>query len=174
MLLLLDQGHSSHEYLHRVSGPQTAKIGLGVTFGVTPKTPQEARWRSFAGSRILTSPLGPARAGFHAARLRSFRVGSSAVQTSARRATAEQHDELAATHVWMSSAWQEKMQRAAQKSLAVVCPACSRQSGESTNRGLMDRCPDEPAGSLAVWIYAGPFVAGAKPTMNQQWNPLRA
>jgi hypothetical protein len=45
MLLLLDQGHSSHEYLHRVSGPQTAKIGLGVTFGVTPKTPQEARWR---------------------------------------------------------------------------------------------------------------------------------
>src|SRR5262245_30068317 len=29
MLLLLDQGHSSHEYLHRVSGPQTAKLGWG-------------------------------------------------------------------------------------------------------------------------------------------------
>ena len=61
-----------------------------------------------------------------------------------RRATAEQHDELAATHVWVSSAWQEKMQRAVQKSLAVVCPACSRQSGESTNRGLIIR-----AGSMS-------------------------
>src|SRR5438128_2261720 len=39
---------------------------------------------------------------------------------------AERRDELAALHVWMAPAWQEEMQRAAQKSLAVMCPACSR------------------------------------------------
>jgi hypothetical protein len=31
-------------------------------------------------------------------------------------AAAEQRDEVAAVHVWMAPAWQEKMQRAAQKS----------------------------------------------------------
>src|SRR5262245_61018809 len=41
----------------------------------------------------------------------------------------------------MAPAWQEKMQRAAQKSLAVMCPACSRSPEgllalmESANRG---------------------------------------
>ena len=29
-------------------------------------------------------------------------------------------------HVWMAPAWQEITSRAAQKSLAVMCPACSR------------------------------------------------
>jgi hypothetical protein len=49
-------------------------------------------------------------------------------------------DELAAFHVWMAPAWQEEMQRAAQKSLAVMCPACSRSPDgllalmESANR----------------------------------------
>src|SRR5262249_40664760 len=37
---------------------------------------------------------------------------------------AEEHDELAAFHVWMAPAWQEIIWRAAQKSLAVMCPAC--------------------------------------------------
>src|SRR5438132_3079252 len=42
----------------------------------------------------------------------------------------------------MAPAWQEEMQRAAQKSLAVMCPACSRSPDgllalmESANRGL--------------------------------------
>jgi hypothetical protein len=43
-----------------------------------------------------------------------------------RRRAAEQRDEIAPPHVWMAPAWQEEMQRAAQKSLAVMCPACSR------------------------------------------------
>ena len=41
----------------------------------------------------------------------------------ARRA-AEQRDELAPLHVWMAPAWQEIIWRAAQRSLAVMCPAC--------------------------------------------------
>ena len=53
-------------------------------------------------------------------------------------------------HVWMAPAWQEEMQRAAQKSLAVMCPACSRSPDgllalmESANRGLITR-----AGSMS-------------------------
>jgi hypothetical protein len=38
--------------------------------------------------------------------------------------TAEQRDELAPPHVWMAPAWQEIFERAAQRSLAVMCPAC--------------------------------------------------
>src|SRR5262245_1357932 len=59
------------------------------------------------------------------------------------RRTAEERDELAALHVWMTPAWQEKIERAAQKSLAVMCPACSRSPDgllalmESANRGLI-------------------------------------
>src|SRR5262249_15024262 len=37
---------------------------------------------------------------------------------------AEQRDERAALHVWMAPAWQEIIWRAAQRSLAVMCPAC--------------------------------------------------
>src|SRR5262245_60461111 len=38
---------------------------------------------------------------------------------------AEQRDErAAAAHVWMAPAWQEIIWRAAQRSLAVMCPAC--------------------------------------------------
>jgi hypothetical protein len=33
-------------------------------------------------------------------------------------------DELAPSHVWMAPAWQEIIWRAAQRSLAVMCPAC--------------------------------------------------
>ncbi len=66
-----------------------------------------------------------------------------------RRATDERY-ELTPLHVWMAPAWQEKMQRAAQKSLAVMCPACSRSPDgllalmESANRGLITR-----AGSMS-------------------------
>ena len=42
------------------------------------------------------------------------------------RRAAEQRDEFAASHVWMAPAWQEVTSRAAQKSLALMCPACSR------------------------------------------------
>src|SRR5262245_26598469 len=41
-----------------------------------------------------------------------------------RRRAAEQRDELPALHVWMAPAWQEIIWRAAQRSLAVMCPAC--------------------------------------------------
>src|SRR5262249_20335367 len=67
-----------------------------------------------------------------------------------RRRAAEQRDELAALHVWMAPAWQEKIERAAQKSLAVMCPACSRSPHGllalmgSANRGLITR-----AGSMS-------------------------
>src|SRR5262249_7353231 len=50
-------------------------------------------------------------------------------------------DEFSPVHVWMAPAWQEKMQRAAQKSPAVMYPACSRSPDgllalmESANRG---------------------------------------
>src|SRR5262249_62070690 len=67
-----------------------------------------------------------------------------------RRSAAEQRDELTALHVWMAPAWQEKIKRAAQKSLAVMCPACSRSPDgllalmESANRYLITR-----AGSMS-------------------------
>src|SRR6516162_8147276 len=63
---------------------------------------------------------------------------------------AEQRYELAAVHVWMAPAWQEIIWHAAQKSLAVMCPACSRSPEgllalmESANRGLITR-----AGSMS-------------------------
>src|SRR6516162_316345 len=41
-----------------------------------------------------------------------------------RSHAAEQRDQLAALHVWMAPAWQEIIWRAAQRSLAVMCPAC--------------------------------------------------
>src|SRR5262249_19199589 len=63
-----------------------------------------------------------------------------------KRSAAEKRDELAAAaHVWMAPAWQEITSRAAQKSLAVMCPACSRSRDrllalmESANRGLITR-----------------------------------
>jgi hypothetical protein len=40
--------------------------------------------------------------------------------------------------VWMAPAWQEEMQRAAQKSLAVMCPACSRSPDGLLT--LMEKC----------------------------------
>jgi hypothetical protein len=48
-------------------------------------------------------------------------------------------------HVWMAPAWQEIIWRAAQGSLAVMCPACSRSPDGllalmgSANRGLIIR-----------------------------------
>src|SRR5262249_40377247 len=67
-----------------------------------------------------------------------------------RRRRAEQRDELTPFHVWMAPAWQEIIWRAAQRSLAVMCPACSRSPEgllalmESANRGLITR-----AGSMS-------------------------
>src|SRR5262245_49579628 len=37
---------------------------------------------------------------------------------------AKERDERAPHHVWMAPAWQEIIWRAAQRSLAVMCPAC--------------------------------------------------
>src|SRR5262249_49934013 len=41
-----------------------------------------------------------------------------------RCGAAEQCDDLPPLHVWMAPAWQEIIWRAAQRSLAVMCPAC--------------------------------------------------
>src|SRR5262249_19623355 len=41
-----------------------------------------------------------------------------------RSRAAEQRDGFAPLHVWMAPAWQEIIWRAAQRSLAVMCPAC--------------------------------------------------
>src|SRR5262245_32031134 len=49
-------------------------------------------------------------------------VGPDPIQD--HRRAAEQRDEIAALHVWMAPAWQEIIWRAAQRSLAVMCPAC--------------------------------------------------
>src|SRR5262249_41365668 len=45
------------------------------------------------------------------------------------RRAAEQRDECAPFHVWMAPAWQEIIWRAAQRSLAVMCPACCCSPG---------------------------------------------
>ena len=58
----------------------------------------------------------PPPADLIAARARRERPG--------RHRPAEQRDELAPLHVWMAPAWQEIIWRAAQRSLAVMCPAC--------------------------------------------------
>jgi hypothetical protein len=56
---------------------------------------------------------------------------------------AEERDERAASHVWMAPVWQEIIWRAAQRSLAVMCPACWCSPGgllalmESANRVLI-------------------------------------
>src|SRR5262249_54601766 len=63
---------------------------------------------------------------------------------------------MAAPHVWMAPAWQEIIWRAAQRSLAVMCPACSRSPDgllalmESANRGLITRagCTGENFGDI--------------------------
>ena len=63
---------------------------------------------------------------------------------------ADERYELASFHVWMAPAWQEIIWRAAQRSLAVMCPACWCSPGgllalmESANRGLITR-----AGSMS-------------------------
>jgi len=80
--------------------------------------------------------------------IRFIRSGGCACAASGH--AAEQCDELAPFHVWMAPAWQEITSRAAQKSLAVMCPACSRSPDgllalmESANRGLIIR-----AGSMS-------------------------
>src|SRR6266480_1795403 len=84
--------------------------------------------------------------------LARFLLGKGyAVHGSSRDAALARRDGLVALGICeMAPAWQEKMQRAAQKSLAVMCPACSRSPDgllalmESANRGLITR-----AGSMS-------------------------
>jgi hypothetical protein len=82
---------------------------------------------------------------------------------------AEQRDKLAAAaHVWMAPAWQEVTSRTAQKSLAVMCPACSRSPdgllalmdlGEQTlnTKGAGAGAPIEPNANL---VLPGRFEVG--------------
>src|SRR6516164_3755086 len=69
----------------------------------------------------------PASGKRHNHRDRACRVGLRLLRPRRerpRRCAAEDRDELAASHVWMAPAWQEIIWRAAQRSLAVMCPAC--------------------------------------------------
>src|SRR5262249_2802246 len=74
---------------------------------------------------VLALPLwtGP-----HPAWLPRALSGSAGLRARGERPTssraAEQRDERAALHVWMAPALQEIIWRAAQRSLAVMCPAC--------------------------------------------------
>src|SRR5206468_5197951 len=69
-------------------------------------------------------------------------------------------------HVWMAPAWQEITSRAAQKSLAVMCPACSCSPDGllalmgSANRGLIIR-----AGSMSRRTGRLLSVASERPTV---------
>src|SRR5262249_31527318 len=102
------------------------------------------------------NPPVDGRIGFHVAHQHSDaprslrRLLRTRRERPRRRRAAEQRDELATLHVWMAPAWQEIIWRAAQRSLAVMCPACSRSPDgllalmESANRGLITR-----AGSMS-------------------------
>jgi hypothetical protein len=70
-----------------------------------------------SGLSEALSERGDIRAGRKRGLLRARR-------NSRRRRAAQQRDEFAAFHVWMAPAWQEIFGRAAQRSLAVMCPAC--------------------------------------------------
>src|SRR5215468_2898151 len=73
-----------------------------------------------------------------------------------RRSAAEKRDEHATPHVWMAPAWQEIIWRAAQRSLAVMCPACWCSPGGllalmgSANRVLM--CGWPPPGKRSFGV----------------------
>src|SRR5437016_14305164 len=51
-------------------------------------------------------------------------LGGDHTEDVPSRRGADRRDELAALHVWMAPAWQEIIWRAAQRSLAVMSPAC--------------------------------------------------
>jgi hypothetical protein len=63
--------------------------------------------------------------------------------------------------VWMAPAWQEITSRTAQKSLAVMCPACSRSPDGLL--ALMEESDDLIAPAVKEWVCgdekrAGPFL----------------
>src|SRR5215831_20383462 len=62
-------------------------------------------------------------------------AGCCARRERPRSRAPEQHDERAPLHVWMAPAWQEITSRAAQKSLAVMCPASPRPLADVTLPG---------------------------------------
>jgi hypothetical protein len=68
--------------------------------------------------------IGLARSSAEIADHRHRRLLRPRRQRPRGRSSAEQRDELAPLHVWMAPAWQENFGRAAQRSLAVMCPAC--------------------------------------------------
>src|SRR5262249_35098003 len=117
---------------------------------VTALAPTELReFRAERGELRLTSRVGLAIIVEHADAPDPLAL-RRARRKRRRRHAAEKRDELTALHVWMAPAWQEKIERAAQRSLAVMCPACSRSPDGllalmgSANRGLITR-----AGSMS-------------------------
>src|SRR6516162_4686726 len=84
-------------------------------------------------SQVAQAPLEGVSAGYHrGARVDAQKSNRDFIGCLLRarrerprhRRTAEKRDERAALHVWMAPALQEIIWRAAQRSLAVMCPAC--------------------------------------------------
>ena len=94
--------------------------------------------------------MGNRRLGCHANRPHPLTLLRARRERPRGCRAAEERDERAPLHVWMAPAWQEIIWRAAQRSLAVMCPACWCSPGgllalmESANRGLITR-----AGSMS-------------------------
>src|SRR5262249_3503545 len=75
-------------------------------------------WRTARRSLLLARTAGPGKRRPTLSLLRAPR------ERPRRRRAADERDERAPFHVWMAPAWQEVIGRAAQRSLAVMCPAC--------------------------------------------------
>src|SRR5262245_12348748 len=71
-----------------------------------------------SGFRIVGKPHQHPHGAYASCQLRICR------DRPARDCATDQSNEFAAVHVWMAPAWQEIIWRAAQRSLAVMCPAC--------------------------------------------------
>jgi hypothetical protein len=103
----------------------------------------------------------------------AVRAPSMNFACGAGRCAAGKRDELAASHVWMAPAWQEITSRAAQVSLAVMCPACSRSPRRV---GRIDRLDEgKPGGMALVHLerITGIVVVDREHLDEQQLNVLR-
>src|SRR5262245_1957132 len=85
--------------------------------------------REFAAVQILElSPFNfrcGSRSDLHPPRgIESMSRGSSVLDERPSKDTPLLEQRIGTLHVWMAPAWQEIIWRAAQRSLAVMCPAC--------------------------------------------------
>src|SRR5215472_14128673 len=72
----------------------------------------------------MTNPKCQTRPGFDTFSAKSADLTGLKMRRITRAASCVDGPRLARDHVWMAPAWQEIIWRAAQRSLAVMCPAC--------------------------------------------------